>query len=429
MNRRRKIEFYNVSGLFLIILIIISIILIISKIPSYYDEVTNKKITNFKPTISAHIPRCKTSPEDKTSNETTHHQKQQKEIKKDNDEGILFVGYSPKKEKKRIKKTGIPMKKKLPLPKLPKLKKKLSYPIAKSIPRQVKKKRKLPQLEPPLEVTRDLRETKMKTVTLTGNVSRLDEKNRSFSPTGAKIVLMKINGSERYEATVGKNGDYVFTGVNPSSDYFLICVSNYQYTGFVEQYNVNYPYYSPYYRQGVYYGTNDYYQGQSVYYGTNSSYQGQGVYYGTGGYNQYRRETSGLRANVVIGESRRNPGSFRVRRANVSLNTNTYTTGYYRYSTGGSYNCSYPAYPGEVAYYEGTYLPPGGYTQWVPVPENYNVSWHMRMSLQSAGIYNLDLTSGNTDEKFVPNYQPEYDPVTHQYFPFASDVSPRRVKD
>lgn len=397
MNRRRKIELYNASGLFLVILIIISIILVISTIPSYRKNADSGK-TVINPV-----------PDEKTSVKTAHTQKRQKETKKDHseelkkhltgrltipeklDERVSFGGHSKKKEKRSIKKARVPLKKKSPMPEL---KKKPGYPKAKSIPRYVKKETELPRQEPP-EMPRDLRETKMKTVTLTGSVFRLDEKGRAFCPAGSKIVLMRINGSERYETTVDKNGDYVFTGVNPSSDYILVCVSDYKYTGFVEQYNVNYPYYRPYYRPSGYY--------------------------------QYRRTTSGLSANVTIGESRRNPGSFRVQRANVSLNTGTYSVGYYNSPTGGSYYYSYPTYPGEVNYYEGTYLPPGGYTQWVPVQEDYNVSWHMRMSLQDAGLYKLDLTSGNADGKFVPDYRPEYDPITRQYFKFVSDVKPERV--
>jgi len=496
MNRSRKLEFHHVSGLFLIILIVLSIILMVSKIPLLQKNASTKSIETTQMN------------QDKTVVGTEPSQKQQKETKKDYsrefnkhltggmelfrqgryseallefqsaehampndprinylmmicqsniekkpysensetlrlarrmivlapdknmaseamtfiwsagpvklDKGVSFDGHSPKKQKKPLPKVKTPAKKK---PSIPELKKKHAYPKAKKTftyaKRESEKPAKIPSIEKPL----DLREMEMKTVTLTGNVTRLDEKGRSFNPAGSRMVLLRINGSERYETTVDKNGDYIFTGVNPSSDYILVCVSDYKYTGYVEQYNVNYPYYSPYYNPNY-----------RPPYNESGIYYNNGGYYRTGRYYQYSRTSSGLRANVTIGESRRHPGSFRIKRANVTLNTSTSSGGYYYTPTGSSCYYGYPSSYGGVTYSEGTYLPPGGYTQWVPVEQNYDVSWHLRMDLQKGGLYRFDLTQGNADDKFVPAYEPEYDPVTHQYFQFVRDVKLRRIE-
>jgi len=304
---------------------------------------------------------------------------------------------SPAKEKRR----GVPGEKKIPLP-VPTFPLIHTYPRAKPVIRPAKLTVRRIKVETEVKKTQTDIEEKPSIVTIEGNVSRKDETGAIFNPSGARMLLISMTGSEKYETTTDSGGNYLFSGVKTKDNYMLVCISAYQYKRYIEEY-YQYP-------VRTYYNYSPYYN-----YGYNRRQKGAG-----------RRHKS-KKTGVPI-------GSFKVGSTRVNVKLSLPTT--YRRST--YYGTSYYGPSGGIIYnstYSYGLLPAQGYYMGYrgstvrEVYIDYNVSWHLRMNLPEPGTYLVNLTPGNADKKYVPNYYPTYSPVSYEPYEEVTDITPAKIKN
>ena len=238
------------------------------------------------------------------------------------------------------------------------------YPKADTPKAPADKKLKSRQGEKPRNKALDL-----KTATLQGSVSRPDERGVQFAPRGIELTLIQVNGAEEYYARTDWDGNFRFTGLKPGASYLLVAQSKYRYADSFEEYQ---PYRWPY---------------------------------------PPPREDARPRS-----DDGKNPLEYDPQKGKVAQEQ-FFSRQAPRVWTGEGY-----------IYYPPTIDP--AYNQPYPrrqVNREFNVSWHLRMTLNEPGIYSLDLTPRNADAEYDPRVEPKYDPVTLKPYREVMEVVPRRV--
>lgn len=297
---------------------------------------------------------------------------------------VKETNVSPSPNKVSEKKKGLPValktkKTKVLPPPIPVISDSEDYPLAGEMGRPVKPPEvlKVPQVA----AKKTPKTTENPIITLSGVITRSNEKGNTFNPAGVNLKLMNMIGAEDYATVTDKDGKFKFTGVVPSDNYILIALNNYSYTRYItEYYNQSYhsPYVSP---NSPYYNKNVPYP--YLYYNPYSYHYSYSVGSVTGSYDDGNAQTYGY-----------GPLNGPVTRINS----------------------------GDGYIYYGPKMDYASYTRSVEV--DLSMSWHVRFSLDKPGRYHIILDGSNADNKYNSAVNPAYNAVTHEPFEQVTDLTP-----
>ncbi|MFP4498114.1 MAG: carboxypeptidase-like regulatory domain-containing protein [Vulcanimicrobiota bacterium] len=236
------------------------------------------------------------------------------------------------------------------------------------------------------DIARAQTETEKETISLTGQVSRKDEKGRIYYPGGVTLHLINPTKTFNYKVKTDKDGNYRFSEVKPGKNYYLIAITRLEYTDYQKE--IIPVYFKPANPNPIPY---------SYPYPDN------------------------LNIPTMIKKNEEDTKSKETGKKTVTLQKRQVPTGFY-------YGSGYYLPPGTYPYYPvNSYS--GCYQIERPVKKEINVSWHLRMNLDSGGAFSLDLNPANQDPEFVEQVKYHFDPVSKQLYPHITNVFPVKIKN
>jgi hypothetical protein len=232
-------------------------------------------------------------------------------------------------------------------------------------------------------------------ISLSGSITRPDEKGKYFNPSGVELTLLNLTGSEIYRTSSGKDGVFSFSGIVPSGSYVLVAISRLGYTDYVREY---YPYYTGGYYPGPYYDL-DPRKPRSHKDPKGRRPRRPGTYV------PHRDATDKPPAGAGRQAGQARPDPLRGQATRIWV--------------GGGYIYYPPTVRPTYDNYSGYY-----YDYQRPVDRDASMSWHLRMKLDRPGDFQVDLNRYNADREFLDETRPRFSPITMKPFDQLTEVTP-----